>query len=330
MTGDLLHGGALDRMQAAFPDGPRPWIDLSTGINPWPYPAPALSPESLQHLPTRAAQDRCRHAMAQAFGAPEDSLVLAPGSELLIRLLPQLISPKRVALLNPTYGDHAQVWRRAGAIVIETDAPLALADTVDAIVLCNPNNPDGRQFSPEELETARETLARRGGWLIVDEAYADLDPSLSVAGSGGAAGLIVLRSFGKFFGLAGVRLGAALAPARIRAALSDLLGEWPVSGAALVLGPHAYEDHAWQSCARLNLTAARERLDDILLGAGFPGIQGTDLFRLVTCDDAHATWRLLAEAGLYVRRFAWSGNMLRIGLPATLQAERRLREALIP
>lgn len=330
MMDDLRHGGSLDRMRAAFPDAPEPWIDLSTGINPWPYPVQPVRPDTLQALPTHAAQVRCRDAMAASIGAPAEALQLAPGSELLIRLLPRIISPRRVAVLQPSYGDHAQVWRAAGCDVIETDAPLASAESVDAVVLCNPNNPDGRVFDPEELEMARATLAARGGWLIVDEAYASLSPDISMAGRGGADGLIILRSFGKFFGLAGVRLGALIAPDDILRAMSDLLGAWPVSGPALDLGALGYADAAWQAGTRQRLNAGRQTLDRILLSGGFSNILGTNLFRFAECDDAHGRWRRLAEAGIYVRRFAWSDRHLRFGLPGTRAAEIRLKSALSP
>ena len=205
MNEELRHGGALDRMRAAFPEAPEPWIDLSTGINPWPYPAAAIPPSAYTHLPTHSAWQACRSAMAASFGAKADSLILSPGSELPIRLLPTVIAPKRVAILSPTYGDHAHVWRMAGCDVIEVADPLDEAGRADAVVVCNPNNPDGRLFEADALLAARERLAAHDGWLVVDEAYADLMPARSLAPLAGTGNLIVLRSFGKFFGLAGIR-----------------------------------------------------------------------------------------------------------------------------
>ena len=181
MSFDLVHGGALDAMRAAYPQACAPWIDLSTGINPWPYPETSVSGAALTHLPTRAMYDTCQQNMAKAINADPDALLLAPGSELLIRLLPDVIRLRRVAILSPTYGDHAAVWRRAGAEVIESSDPLSLADQVDAVVVTHPNNPDGRIFDIEALEAARSALAAHGGWLIMDEAYADLTPARSFA-----------------------------------------------------------------------------------------------------------------------------------------------------
>ena len=330
MSFDLIHGGALDGMRAAYPQACAPWIDLSTGINPWPYPETSVSEAALTHLPTRAMYETCQQNMAKAINADPDALLLAPGSELLIRLLPDVIGLRRVAILSPTYGDHAAVWRRAGAEVIETNNPLNLADHVDAVVVTHPNNPDGRLFDIEALEAARSVLAAHGGWLIMDEAYADLTPAQSFAFRGGSDGLIILRSFGKFFGLAGLRLGALIAPRTVRTTMADRLGVWPVSGAALEIGARAYADALWQSQTRTTLTDASARLDAILRKAGLNPVSSATLFRYVEIADAHSVFERLARNGVYVRRFDWSTTHLRIGLPATQDAEHRLAAALSP
>jgi len=330
MNEGLLHGGALDRMRKAFPDAQEPWIDLSTGINPWPYPIGEIPDSVFHHLPTQAAYETCRAAMSQAFGAPRENLLISPGSELLIRLLPDVLSPGRTAVLSPTYGDHARVWKSAGCEVIETGFPLTMADEADAIVLCNPNNPDGRRFDPADLMAAAERLAVHGGWLIVDEAYADLEPELSIAPYASRNNLIILRSFGKFFGLAGVRLGTLIAPPSICASISERLGVWPVSGPALEIGARAYQDRPWQENTRANLSKASARLDALLTSAHLSIAGGCDLFRFVQVPDAESLWRQLAQKGIYVRRFVWSDHMLRFGLPANSESEQRLAEALTP
>ena len=328
MSDDLLHGGAIDALQAAYPDAPTPWIDLSTGINPWPYPNTAVSPSHLHRLPTASAMQACRQSLAENLGVSPDAIVLAPGSELLIRLLPDAIRPRQVAMASPTYADHKHVWSKAGADIIETKDSLQLASNVDAIVVTHPNNPDGRVFNPNLLEKAREELAARGGWLFLDEAYADLMPERSLAHMSGAAGLIILRSFGKFYGLAGLRLGALLAPDNVQAIIADKLGSWPISGPALEIGARAFADKAWQDETRQSLNAAAARLDTILTRGGLRVLGGTDLFRFVDAGDAHAVFDHLAQAGVYVRRFDWSREHLRFGLPANAEEERRLAEAL--
>lgn len=331
MSHDLIHGGALDAMREAFPDAPAPWIDLSTGINPWPYPYTDISRDAFARLPMRSDQEACLSAMASAINAPKEALLLAPGSELLIRLLPDMLNPQRVAILSPSYGDHAAVWKQvSGTDIIETHDPLSLASSANAVIITHPNNPDGRLFDVAALEAARRELASRGGWLIIDEAYADLAPEQSLASRAGAEGLIILRSFGKFFGLAGLRLGAVLAPKRMREALAARLGVWPVSGAALKIGAQAYADTAWQARTRMTLSEAAIRLDDTLRSVGIRAVGGTHLYRFAEVPDAQAIFERLALNGIYVRRFDWSNTCLRIGLPAAPEAEARLKAALTP
>ncbi|KCZ93052.1 putative threonine-phosphate decarboxylase CobC [Hyphomonas hirschiana VP5] len=315
-------------MRAAFPDAPEPWIDLSTGINPWAYPVGGIPDTVFRQLPTQEAYNACRQALAESLRSPAENLILVPGSELLIRLLPMVIKPKKVTILSPTYGDHADAWRRAGGEVVETTDPLGRADQADAVIICNPNNPDGRYFEPDALLQAAASLARRSGWLIVDEAYADLDPAFSLTRYGGMDGLIVLRSFGKFFGLAGLRLGALIAPEATRMEMQNVLGVWPVSGPAIAIGAQACGDLAWQAETRCRLVRGRERLDHILRLSGLKICGGTDLFRLVITDNARALWEGLAHRGIYVRRFAWSDRLVRIGLPENEKAEDRLLAAL--
>ncbi|MEL7028925.1 MAG: threonine-phosphate decarboxylase CobD [Pseudomonadota bacterium] len=330
MTLELQHGGALDTMRAAFPEAPEPWVDLSTGVNPWPYPHSETSRDALARLPTQETYAAFRSAMAAAIGAPSSSVLPAPGSEMLIRLLPDVLRLDRIAILSPTYGDYGVAWRRTPATVMETDDPLAMAGCVDAVIVCNPNNPDGRIFDTHALDLARQNLAARGGWLIVDEAYADLAPELSLAPQGGAEGLVLLRSFGKFFGLAGLRLGALIAPQGLRDAMAERLGVWPVSGAALEIGARAYADAAWRRDMRGRLKVAAARADVRLEACGLKPVGGTDLYRFVQVADAHGVFDRLARAGVYVRRFDWSSTHLRIGLPATQEAFDRLEAALSP
>lgn len=325
---DLYHGGALDAMNAAYPDAQQPWIDLSTGINPWPYPEASVSEQALTRLPTRSLYIACRDAMAVAIGAEPEALLLSPGSELLIRVLPDVLSPARVAVLQPMYADHIEAWSRSGADIIQTNDPLAYADSVDAIVLSHPNNPDGRVFDHEALSATLTKLRARNGWLIIDEAYADLVPDLSFAPRGGEDNLIILRSFGKFYGLPGVRLGGVLAPEPVRHVLADRLGVWPVSGTALEIGERAYGDVAWQQQMRAQLVDGAARLDDILKTTRMKRVGGTYLYRFVEVQSAHDVFQILARAGIYVRRFDGSQTHLRIGLPSTAEAETRLKNAL--
>lgn len=329
---DLRHGGALDKMRQDFPAAPQPWIDLSTGINPWAWPIPPnlIASESLlAALPTATQRRCCQNAMAAAYGSEERCVLPVPGSASAIAMLPHTMDAKTAAVMTPSYGDYARAWRASGAAVIEMENPLEAATTADVICVCQPNNPDGRRFDRTALIAAADQLAKRGGHLIVDEAYADLDPAISLANEAGHHNIIVFRSFGKFFGLAGLRLGAVIAPQNILAALRAKMGDWPISTLALAIGARAYQDTSYQNQTRKKLRKARCKLDTVLRAAGLPICGGTDLFCFTQAGSSTGLWRHLAQNGIYIRRFEWSDTHVRIGLPADEAAVQRLNAALM-
>ncbi|MCG5241806.1 threonine-phosphate decarboxylase CobD [Azospirillum doebereinerae] len=324
--GAILHGGDLDAARAAFPGAPEPWIDLSTGINPWSYPLPPIPADAWTRLPARGAEAALFRAAAACYGAPSAaSVAAASGSQALIQLLPRLRAPGRVAVRTPTYAEHAASWVAAGHAVSGVNEPED-ADA-DVLVLVNPNNPDGRVLPPARLLALAETQAARGGWLVVDEAFADCDPAASVAGFAGMPGLIVLRSFGKFFGLAGLRLGVALAEPALASELRRAIGPWAVSGPGLAVATAALSDDPWIAATRTRLADEAEALDRLLTGVGLTLVGGTDLFRLVSHERAPTLYRALGEAGILVRRFDHRPDWLRLGLPPDDEARQRLRIA---
>jgi cobalamin biosynthesis protein CobC len=327
------HGGQLQAATAAFGTPAEGWLDLSTGINPVPYSVPDLAPALWARLPDADLFQAARRAALAYYGAPAHEgpngvgIVEAPGSQALIQALPRLVRPTRVAVVGFTYAEHERCWRAAGHRVVEVDG---IEDVTGAsvVVLANPNNPDGRLFAAPQLMSLVERLAAADGLLVVDEAFADVMPESSVAAFAGRPGLCILRSFGKFFGLAGLRLGYALAPRELAAALEGHLGPWRVSGPALEIGRQAMTDAVWIEATRAKLTAAAARLDRLLAGAGLAIIGGTALYRLADCPDAEALHAALARQGILVRRFPRRPRWLRFGLPADDAAALRLRRAL--
>ncbi len=314
------HGGRLAELRHLFPHAPAPFLDLSTGINPYPYKVPPLAPscadDALTRLPEPEARAALEAAAARAYGLADPGLVLAcAGSQALIGLLPLLRPRSLVAVLAPTYAEHAFAWRAAGHHVQEV-ATLADAAAADVVVLCNPNNPDGRTIAAADLRAFAAPLAARGGWLVVDEAFADFAPAgVSLAPSFPAHGVIVLRSFGKASGLAGLRLGFALVPAGLAPRLRAALGPWPVSGAAIAIGTLVLEDDAWRAAMAARLAEDAARLDAVLEAAGLTKRGGTPLFRLAESTDAASVFEQLGAAGILVRRFAAHPRWLRFGLP---------------
>ena len=229
--------------------------------------------------------------------------------------------------MSPTYGEHGHVWRRAGHEVSEIDR-LEMAGDYEIVVVTNPNNPDGRICEPARLAGLSDALAESGGWLIVDEAFADVTPAISLAPLAGRPGLILLRSFGKFFGLAGLRLGFAAGPTDLISAFETRLGPWAVSGPAMEIGTRALRDSMWIETTRAVLAARRARLDTALQAAGFSVMGGTDLFRLTAHDHAPAFYAHLGRSGILVRNFPEHPNWLRFGLPGSEADFLRLEKAL--
>jgi len=320
----IQHGGGVDAAAAAFGVPRAEWMDLSTGINPVPYPAGPLDPAVLNRLPDAGLDARLRAAAAAYYGAPgADHVVPAPGSQALIQWLPRLVPRTRVAVVGPTYAEHAACWSAAGHDVVEVPDPDAVASDAGVVVAVNPNNPDGRTFDPDAL------LARAGTRLVVaDEAFADVVADISLAARTGAANIIVLHSAGKFFGLAGLRLGFALAAPALAASIRDALGPWAVSGPAAVIGVQALADETWAARTRTRLAADASRLDALLAGAGLGIVGGTSLYRLIDDVGAQELYGHLGRAGILVRRFDDRPTWLRFGLPGDETGFARLAAAL--
>jgi cobalamin biosynthesis protein CobC len=325
----LLHGGDLDAARRLFPGAPEPFIDLSTGINPNPYPLPRLSAGVFGRLPAVEAADALAAVAARAYGAPSAAHVVpAPGTQILLPLVAALVRPGRAAVLTPTYSELARTATLAGHSV---KAIREIGDTGDAglVMVANPNNPDGRLLGRDTLLALAEALRARGGVLVVDEAFMDAgSPGASLAADVSRGNIVVLRSFGKFFGLAGIRLGFALAAPALATRLSAALGPWAVSGPALAIGAQALADAAWIEKTRRRLAKAAKRLDAVLAGAGLDIVGGTALFRLARMPAAAALFDHLGRAGILVRVFADNASWLRFGLPATAQEWRRLEAAM--
>jgi cobalamin biosynthetic protein CobC len=323
------HGGSLGRARALFPHAPEPFVDLSTGINPHSYPLFDLPATALTRLPEVGRLNDLKAAAASAYGAPGvDNIAAAPGTQILLPLVCSLVRPGRAAVLGPTYAEHARTAAIAGHRVAEIDSLAALEDA-DLAIVVNPNNPDGRVVPCTRLLALAEKLRTKGGLLVVDEAFMDVGPRAeSLAGDVAEGSVVVLRSFGKFFGLAGVRLGFALADAATANRLEAQLGPWAVSGPALDYGVLALSDSRWQETMRRQLADEAERLDALFHRFGVPVAAGTSLFRFVEFDGAQGLFRALGERGILLRHFSHRPTVLRVGLPACQEEWRRLETAL--
>lgn len=337
------HGGNLRDAMRRFGNQPNglDWLDLSTGINPHWYPAPVIAGNAWHRLPET---DPALAAAAQAFYRAPRMLAVA-GTQAAIQALPRLRAPSRVVVAAPSYAEHAHHWRQHGHMLREVPYE-ALDDALascDVMVICNPNNPTGAQVAPERLLAWAEQLSARGGWLVVDEAFGDTgegsvashtdeytnnyasDDSDDDRAGGGA--LIVLRSVGKFFGLAGVRLGFVAAPAPLLERLDAMLGPWAVSGPAQQVALAALRDHGWQHAMRAQLQEEGARLKSLLAKHGIYS-SGTALFQWWPEPQAGTFHQHMARHGIWVRLFHNAARGIRLGLPPDDAGWRRLDNTL--
>lgn len=295
------HGGGLDMACSRFGGTRADWLDLSTGINPDPYPLPQIPTHSWTSLPDRHAQMRLEAAARQFWRVPRGADILAaPGASALIARIPALHPPARVHIPTPTYNEHAAAFAASSWQISDLDGATAR-------VLVHPNNPDGRLWTAADISGSALT--------VIDESFCDICPDRSLVAEAARPGVIVLKSFGKFWGLGGVRLGFAIAAPETIASLSDMLGPWPVSGPALAIGAAALEDDDWAAATRARLSEDANRLDALMRGAGAGVVGGTPLFRLYDVQSA-ALWQdRLARHRIWTRIFPYSDRWLRLGLP---------------
>lgn len=322
----LEHGGRLRKAVEHYGIAESDWLDLSSGLAPWPWPIPPIPERAWARLPE--TDDGLEQAACTYYGAP---LVLpVPGSQAAIQLLPRLRRAGKVGVLSPCYAEHAEAWRRNGYIVrevLEHEVDFFL-DSLDVLVVVNPNNPTGLSLAPERLLEWHGRLAQRGGWLVVDEAFMDNTPQRSLAAHSHQVGLIVLRSFGKFFGLAGVRLGFVLAEAQLLRLLAEQVGPWAVSGPTRVLGQACLADTAGHERQRVLSEQASQRLVELLTRFGLAPQGGCALFQWLVTARAEALYEFMARRGILLRLFTQNSS-LRFGLPADEADWLRLEQALL-
>jgi cobalamin biosynthetic protein CobC len=308
----LEHGGNLQQAAQQYGRPLSDWLDVSTGINPQNYPIPALAPELFQRLPPATEH---LHAAARTYYGCQHVLACA-GSQAALQLLPSLRAPCRVAMPRTMYQEHAHAWQRAGHQVqfFEQTPRQDLLNQSDVLLVCNPNNPTGYLYTPDTLLDWHAQLAGRGGWLVVDEAFMDTTPQHSLANHTGQAGLWVLRSLGKFFGLAGLRVGFLLGEPEVLTQVESLLGPWTITGPSQTIASQALVDYDWQQQMRTHLPAHSKQLAQLLGLHGLTPSGGTHLFQYVPHQAAWQLQQALAKEGIWTRYFE-SPSALRFGLP---------------
>lgn len=326
-TAPLRHGGRLRQAAAQYGIPLSEWLDLSTGINPNGWCDAAAPPPA--HLWSRLPEDDDGLEQAAAAYYGSDALLPVAGSQAAIQALPRLRERGRVGVISPGYDEHERAWSQTGNRVYPV--PIGNIDAavtgLDVLVLIHPNNPTGACFTKKDLLRWHADLAARGGWLVVDEAFIDATPEQSMASVGPLPGLILLRSLGKFFGLAGARLGFVLADAAVTRPLAALLGPWTIANPCRWLATHALADQTWQAENRERLIDDGARLATLLTHHGLTPGGGTALFQWVPTNQATELHERLARTGILTRLFN-TPAALRFGLPARASDWERLEQAL--
>ncbi|MFT4180342.1 MAG: threonine-phosphate decarboxylase CobD [Rhizobium sp.] len=327
MTGRIVHGGGITAAARLHGGRPEDWLDLSTGINPNPVALPGIPVASWHRLPDQHLADRAREA-ARLYYRSGDILPLpVPGTQSVIQLLPRLVSGGTVTILSPTYGEYARAFGLAGLPVREVAGIDDIAGGAGLIVVVNPNNPDGRRLAVDRLRELHDRQRAQGGFLVVDEAFGDMEPEASLAPyASSMPNLILFRSFGKFFGLAGLRLGFVIAADSILVRFEDWLGPWAVSGPALSLAASLMAGDT--TAIRNRILDRRAALDVALQRAKLNVAGGTGLFALVADDQAKDLYSHLCRHHILVRKFDYAPDWLRFGLAPDEEADRRLAGVL--
>ena len=321
----LEHGGKLNHYIKKYGIASEYWLDLSTGINPNGWPVPPLPEQVWTRLPEH--DDDLLSAAANYYG--NESLIALPGSQAAIQFLPQLREPCRVKVIHPCYAEHAYSWQKAGHDVeaIHHDEIDSLLAETDVLIIINPTNPSGRQYKKEQLLSWHQQLQQHNGWLVVDEAFIDTSPDKSLCRLPAMPGLLILRSVGKFFGLAGCRVGFLIAEQSVLDQMKEHLGPWPIATASRYITIHAFKDTDWQQHCRQQLQFQSARLAELLTRYGLSPTAGTDLFQWVKISAAKDIHEKLAKNAILTRLFE-SPASLRFGLPANEQQWQQLEKAL--
>jgi cobalamin biosynthetic protein CobC len=307
----LEHGGNLTLAAAQYNIPLADWLDLSTGINPNGYPLPEIPPAIWQRLPIE--EDGLAEAACTFFGSR--SVLPTAGSQAAIQILPRLRPACKVAMPSLMYKEHAYAWQCCGhQISTFTDLDDDILNSADVVLLCNPNNPTATRYPAADLLNLHHQLQNRGGWLVVDEAFMDATPENSIAQHTHLEGLFVLRSLGKFFGLAGARVGFLLASPQWLSKAQEILGPWSLSGPSRFVATQALADFTWQLNTRMQLSASSLRLAALLSENGLAPKSGTALFQYVPLKEAQVRHQQLAKQGIWVRYFS-EASALRFGLP---------------
>lgn len=258
-AGGRHHGAHGESAARSLGLAPRSFLDFSQNINPLGPPPGALEAARAAISGSSVYPDpqypELRRALGGYLGVPEANVLPTNGGAealFLAALGLRRAGKSRALILEPTFSEyaaaanaagmevaHRPAWRESGGGFAFDLRSLDGLGAGDAVFLCNPNNPTGSALPRDEVREIHEAVAGPGAALVVDEAFADFAPALSVASEANAA-LTVVRSFTKFFAIPGLRLGCLVSSEAER--FATLQPSWPVNAAAAAAGVAAASD----------------------------------------------------------------------------------------
>ncbi|MFZ5814749.1 MAG: threonine-phosphate decarboxylase CobD [Bacillota bacterium] len=307
-----LHGGDLVAASRRWGIPPERFLDFSANINPLGPPPAALEAArsalaGVANYPEPFARS-LRAALARHHGLPEEAVLVGNGAAEVLYLLLRQAAGRRVALPAPGFAEYGRAARAAGAELLtyppDRPTPPPGLRQGDWLILCNPHNPTGGIYDPGQvLALAEQTPAT----LLVDEAFIDLTEP-GEAGSVIPAvlrrpNLVVARSLTKFYALPGLRIGYAVAPPAMVAALDGARDPWSVSSLAQAAALAALADEAFAARTREWVRAERPFLAAALAGLpGYTVCPPAANFVLVRAPQpAHAVQERLGPQGILIR-----------------------------
>ena len=279
----FAHGGNLNLLAAEAGIAPQAMLDFSASINPLGMPPTAREAiiagiEQLGHYPDPLAEELVA-AIAEAYNLDSELLLAGNGSTELLYLALRVLRPGRVLLTAPGFSEYERAAALAGARIkwlrlkrqedfrIDPARFAAAMAGCDLALLCNPNNPTSQAISRREAVAIAAAAKSCRCRLLLDEAFADFCPEISLLGHYHNSHLLILRSLTKFYALPGLRLGFLLLPRHLRPRFLAHKEPWSVNTLAIKAAVAALADRRFAERSRELIAAERPRL-----AAGLSGL----------------------------------------------------------
>ena len=318
---NIHHGGDIDLAIKKYGGEREDWIDLSTGINGTSYPWQQSIKFELRNLPSNKLLVNLERAASAAYKVAENTETAAvSGAQQIISLLPICLkSYNSVAILGPTYNEYEKAFKSSG-IKAQTVSEVSKLSSSDIAIIVNPNNPTGKVIAEEILDD----LSKKVRILIIDESF----KTFSSRRIQKFENVIQINSLGKFFGLAGVRLGFVSGPSDFIKSVRRMLGPWPISSIAAEIGTIALNDNTWISEMEKILLEGSNVLHKACSTKNWKLVGKTNLFHTYATSSSLEVEKQFAAHYIWIRTFDYSETWVRLGIPTSKYEWTRVRQAL--